>query len=294
MRAVTQNRSSDRVEFAVDGLPLTTYVFGDPVAERPYFYPLRGADGEYLTRRFPVETTQPDEPTDHPHHRSLWSGHGSVNGHDNWNARPHHAWTRFRHLEQMTAPDTLVAHSDYTDAGDTLLCHERLAVRVVPQENGACLIDWHVTLTAPANAPVVLGDTKEVGLCAVRVAAPLQGDRGGRIENAESGVGEAECWGRASRWCDYSGQLTPGGPTVGIAILSHPDSFRHPTYWHVRAYGLFAANPFALHEFTHGAANGEITLAPGESVVGHYAVVTHRGDAAGAGIEAIWRGWAGA
>ena len=39
------------------------------------------------------------------------------------------------------------------------------------------------------------------------------------------------------------------GKTVGVAILNHPDSFRFPTTWHVRTYGLFAANPFGWHDF---------------------------------------------
>src|SRR5690349_7682282 len=84
--AVTQQRLADRVEFRIDGELFTSYVFGDPDAPRPYFYPLLGPSGQPMTRRFPMETTVPDEPTDHPHHRSLWAAHGDVNGHDNWNA----------------------------------------------------------------------------------------------------------------------------------------------------------------------------------------------------------------
>jgi len=33
------------------------------------------------------------------------------------------------------------------------------------------------------------------------------------------------------------------GKTVGIAVFDHPSNPRHPTTWHVRDYGLFAANP---------------------------------------------------
>jgi len=43
-------------------------------------------------------------------------------------------------------------------------------------------------------------------------------------------------------WCDYYGSI--GGKTVGIAMFDHPSNPRHPTTWHVRDYGLFAANPF--------------------------------------------------
>jgi hypothetical protein len=289
--AVTQHGLPDRIEFRIGGELFTSYVFGDPKAERPYFYPLLAPTGENLTRKFPMETGDANEPTDHPHHRSLWSGHGDMNGHDNWNARPAHGWTRFRRLEETGSPDTLVAHSDCTDHDGNLLGHETLAVKIVPLADGARLIDWRVMLTAPENAGLKLGDTKEAGLVAVRVAAPLQGDRGGKIENAEGLVGEGDAWGKPSRWCDYSGKLTPEGETVGVAVLSHPGGYGHPTHWHVRGYGLFSANPFGLSAFTKGAENGTVTLAPGESLVFHYAVVVHAGDASAANIEAIWQEW---
>jgi len=34
------------------------------------------------------------------------------------------------------------------------------------------------------------------------------------------------------------------GETLGVAIFNHPPSFRHPTSWHARTYGLFTANCF--------------------------------------------------
>jgi hypothetical protein len=30
---------------------------------------------------------------------------------------------------------------------------------------------------------------------------------------------------------------------IGVAIFDHPKNHAHPTWWHVRDYGLFAANP---------------------------------------------------
>ena len=34
-----------------------------------------------------------------------------------------------------------------------------------------------------------------------------------------------------------------------MAIFDHPQNLRHPTWWQVRDYGLFAANPFGQHDF---------------------------------------------
>ena len=61
------------------------------------------------------------------------------------------------------------------------------------------------------------------------------------------GITDDAAWGKASPWVDYVGPVD--GKTVGVAILNHPLSFRYPTTWHVRMYGLFAANPFGWHDF---------------------------------------------
>ncbi len=100
--------------------------------------------------------------------------------------------------------------------------------------------------------------------------------RGGKIVNSRGQI-DAAAWGRPAAWVDYHGPID--GQTVGITIFNHPSSFRYPTYWHVRTYGLFAANPFGLHEFPGSKnANGSLTLARGKSVTFRYRVLLHRGD----------------
>jgi flagellar basal-body rod protein FlgG len=72
------------------------------------------------------------------------------------------------------------------------------------------------------------------------------------------------------------------GEHLGIAILNHPASYRDPTRWHVRSYGLFSANPFAQHDYDstlpdgttaysrdgtlHTDANGQLVTASGFTV----------------------------
>ena len=63
----------------------------------------------------------------------------------------------------------------------------------------------------------------------------------------DSGVENAAAWGKRSAWVDYHAPFQ--GKTYGVAILDHPSNLRHPTWWHVRDYGLFAVNPFGLHDF---------------------------------------------
>src|SRR5262249_29930837 len=84
-------------------------------------------------------------------------------------------------------------------------------------------------------------------------------------------------------WVDYSGTLE--GEKLGVAILDHPSSFRHPTTWHVRAYGLFAANPFGLRDFTGDKSqDGSYKLEMGKHLVLSYRVLIHPGDVATANI----------
>jgi hypothetical protein len=101
--------------------------------------------------------------------------------------------------------------------------------------------------------------------------------------NAEGKTGMKEVWGKASPWVDYSGTLD--GEALGVAILDHPKSFRHPTYWHARDYGLFAANAFGLHDFFNDKTkDGSHTLEPGQGIRFLYRVIIHPGDAESAGI----------
>ena len=104
-------------------------------------------------------------------------------------------------------------------------------------------------LTADADE-VTFGDTKE-GSFGLRIAESMRVDRktGGKIITSE-GLEDDKAWGKPAAWVDYYGPVQ--GETLGIAILNHPSSFRYPTHWHVRTYGLFAANPFGGKDFSGG------------------------------------------
>jgi hypothetical protein len=83
---------------------------------------------------------------------------------------------------------------------------------------------------------------------------------------------------------DYSGEA--GGEICGIALMEHPDNPHYPTRWHVRDYGLFAANPFALHDYLGSdQVDGSAVLEPGQVWKYAYRVVLHRGRAADAAIR---------
>ena len=144
-------------------------------------------------------------------------------------------------------------------------------------------IDFDIRLTGIAKAR--FGDTKE-GTFAIRVTDSLNEEHTGKLVNAEGLTGEKATWGKRSSWMDYSGQVE--GEKLGIAILDHPGNPKHPTYWHDRAYGLFAANIFGEHDFYNDKArDGSMTLEPGKVWRFRYRVVIHPGDAASAGMAAL-------
>jgi hypothetical protein len=146
-------------------------------------------------------------------------------------------------------------------------------------------IDFDITLTAIEKA--VFGDAKD-GSFGMRLRPVLQEDKGtGHILNADGLAGEKAAWGQPSNWCDYSGEI--GGEKLGVAILDNPANPSHPVRWHVRAYGLFAANPFGLSVFTNDKTqDGSKTLAPGQSLHFRYRVIVHAGDAKSADIAGEW------
>jgi len=79
-------------------------------------------------------------------------------------------------------------------------------------------------------------------------------------------TGEKETWGKPAKWCDESGMID--GKPYGVAILDHPNNPRHPSTWHVRAYGLIAANIFGLHDFdkTKPKGSGDFVMEAGKTV----------------------------
>ena len=79
--------------------------------------------------------------------------------------------------------------------------------------------------------------------------------------------------------------------TVGIAVLNHPASFRYPTTWHVRTYGLFAANPFGWHDFGR-PERGDYTIPRGETIVFRYRVILHEGDTNAARLDRAFAAYA--
>jgi hypothetical protein len=269
------------VRVDVGGKPFTVYHFADAEGRtyvRPYFYPVRAADGTEVT------ADQVLSKGDHPHHRSLWVSHGDVNGADHWsfqqNPPPKQRHVRFARLEG----DTLVQELEWeAKGGGEPLLKETRTVRFFAFDDGNRGIDLTLALTPASGKKVTLGDTKEAGLCAVRVRKEISDNP--TLTNAAGKTGEDQTWGKPAEWCDISGKI--GGRPYGVAVLDHPSNPRHPSTWHVRKYGLLAANVFGLHDFDKNVrkGTGDFTLEPGRATTFRYRVVIHAGDAKAANLD---------
>jgi hypothetical protein len=290
---VKLTRAADRVRVELGGQLFTEYIFKG--APKPFLYPVLASDGTEMMRHFPVKNDVAGEVRDHPHHRSLWFTHGAVNGVDFWaesdlkkqgqivNESVEHSVKggvgEIRSRNKWVGPDGTVHATD-----DTVIRARSLA-------GGARVLDYEVTLRAPAGKPVVFGDTKE-GSMAIRlplwmtpphsynVNKQRQRHEGtGTIVNAE-GIKNDATWGKRSTWVDY--HAPKDGKVYGVAMFDHPKNPQHPTWWHVRSYALFAANPFGKHDFEpEHKANpkaGDLTIPAGGSVTFRWRFYFHMGD----------------
>jgi len=280
-------RDGDNVRITVDGRPFTVY--RTDLGPKPILYPLIGPAGAKMTRDYPMAKVA-GEDQDHPHQRSFWFTHGKVNGVDFWSETPGHG--SIKETAKLTvasgaAVGVLRTTDDWLGPDGKKVCEDERVLRIY-NTRAARVFDFEVTLKATAG-PVTLGDTKE-GTFGVRVASSMDANRkpGGTITNAE-GLTDLAAWGKPSPWVDYVGPVA--GEPVGVAILDHPASFRHPTTWHVRDYGLFAANPFGLRDFGR-QESGDHTIPAGGAITFRYRVLLHAGDTAAADIPRAFRAFA--
>lgn len=284
--------SGDTVRVEIDGALFTEYHYQN--VARPYLYPIIGPGGEPMTRDWPMQKTT-NETTDHVHHKGLWFAHGDINGIDFWSEQKAFgktAHTKF--LQLASGPKEGVVRSLNTWIGPTgtVVCTDERTLRFHADKD-VRMIDYEITLIA-SHGELKLGDTKE-GTMAIRLPTTMSvsgtTNSHGHIVSSE-GVRDAAAWGQRARWVDYTGPVN--GKTVGVALFDHPQNPRHPTWWHVRTYGLFAANPLGEHDFEKKPAGaGALKLAAGQRVTFRYRFVFHAGDGKEARIAARYEAYCG-
>jgi hypothetical protein len=295
---VELTRRGYHVDVQIGGRPFATYSF-DPSVAKPYWSPLRSAQGTVVTRGFPMTPAATGEDRDEPHQRAMYFAHGDINGFDFWGEAAFPRWsdhplstfgrTVFRTIDEIRGGadrGSLQATFDLVAPTGTI-AEETQTYRIGGDEQSRT-IDCEFAIHA-THGPIVMGDTKE-GTFAIRVVKALDSPPGHMI-NASGASGEKAIWGKRSNWVDYYGRAA--GEDVGVAIFDHPQNLRAPTYWHARAYGLLAANPFGIKPFTGDRRqNGSYDIPAGGSLVLRYRVFIHHGNPSQAGVADEYRRFA--
>ncbi len=297
------------IAILIDGELFTRYITNDTVTNKPYFYPVIGPGGQAMTRNYPMKDVE-GEAQDHPHHRSFWFGHQFVNDNDTWHeemtlierakgdeaklAELKKTLGATKHREVLEAAAhgdmaVLKVSSDYLNAKGGVMASDLRTFTFRVAENGSRIIDADIVFTGVAES-VTFSDAKDAGL-SLRVAHPIavKSEKGGRIVLSTGQEGE-EAWGKRAEWCDFNGPVD--GKTVGIAMMNHPTSLRHPTPWHARTYGLLTANPFGLKSVASETEEGPVVVKKGESFTLRHRVIFHEGDEKAAKIAEAWDAYA--
>lgn len=304
-----------RVAVRVDGRPFTDYIWPKRL-RKPVLYPLRTAKGTIVTRGFPLEP-RPGERVDHPHQVGLWFNYGDVNGVDFWgnsDALTVEEAARMGtiHHRAIVASRSGEGRGELEVALDWVMPDGGTAIqeatRFVFQADARCRgVDRITTLTATGKK-VVFTDSKE-GLLGLRVARALEEpskepelfiDASGRVtavpvlDNtgvsgvyaSSEGLRAGAVWGTRARWVSLSGRVA--GEDVVLLVLDHPSNPGHPTFWHARGYGLFAANPLGQKVFSNGKEELNFTLQAGASATFRHRLLILQGPLPAEDAEAAW------
>lgn len=291
-----------KVDVLIDGKLFTSYYWPDSVF-KPILYPVLNAAGVEITRGYPIKP-RAGERTDHRHQVGLWLNYGNVNGYDFWgNGTEDIRQVKLgsiKHLGIKTMSEgkgegSLVTNASWiADSGKELLA-ETTTYHFIA-DGTTRIIDRITTLTATGDK-VDFPDTKE-GSLGIRVARQLEmpsdeeltlldaqgiptkikvmSNEGvtGNYKSSEGVIG-ADVWGTRARWIDLYGSI--GNEKVSLVICDHPGNINYPTYWHARGYGLFAANPFGVKDFTKEKQVLNYSIAAGKSLTLRYRIIISSG-----------------
>ncbi|MBI3880658.1 MAG: PmoA family protein [Verrucomicrobia bacterium] len=282
------------VRVEISGKFFTDYHYAN--VPRPFLYPVIGPTGAGMTRNFPMKDVE-GESHDHPHHRGLSWSHMRVNEVDTWgevtNKSGKIVHQKFLELTSGAKVGVLREENQFVSVAGKVVGSETRTLRFYDRAPER-VMDFDIVLRA-THGELVLGDQKDGGM-GIRLAESMRvagekkkGEKKaapgvGHIVNSE-GVRDAEAWGKRAKWCDYFGPVE--GKTVGVAIFDHPSNPRHPTWWHVRTYGLFTANPFGISSFEKNPDKnaGNFTIPAGQSATFRYRFYFHEGDEQSAKVE---------
>ncbi|MEQ1824738.1 MAG: PmoA family protein [Pirellula sp.] len=225
--------------FTIHGREVTRWHFS-PLAPGPFFYPVRGPSGKSLTRM-----GHPGAPN-HDHHRSLWFAHEKLLGVDFWSiGKPprivQKQWYAIDDKHDFARIGFVLHWLDGHDP-QPLITHDLIAT-IRPHSDDPSS-GWSLELQSDfsSRSEGVEFRQSNFGILGLRLAKSISAHFGGGIISGQNGkVGEAELFGVANRWMDYSGpsHLDSNGVEAveGITLIDHRGNPNSPCKWHVRSDG---------------------------------------------------------
>lgn len=299
------HKEQQKVDVFIDGKFFTSYIHHDTL-KKQVLYPILSPGGNIVTRGFPINP-RPNERVDHPHHIGHWFNYGNVNDLDFWNnsyAVPAEKQNHYGHIVHREIVKTksnqrngsLHVRSDWVNADGKILLEESTAF--IFSGNDSNRIIKRVTTLTAVSGDVHFKDNKE-GMFAIRMARPfefpttkplmLTDEEGKQREEAiihnedvhgsykgSNGLTDENVWGTRASWVTLSSEIN--NEKIAVTIMDHPSNIGHPTYWHARTYGLFAANPLGQKVFSNGKKTLNFTLKKNEQVTFRFQILISSGN----------------
>jgi hypothetical protein len=293
-------KHQNRIDVIIDGKHFTSYIY-DSKLPKPIIVPVHTPSGIAVNRRYPLVKMEGGS-EDHSHHVGTFFAVDRVNGTNFWNnpaPPPQIKHIKIKEMSGGSGQGRLSTLIHWIDSDGSLLLEEdRSMVFIAGANENEYAIDFSIDLTAK-DTKVIFDDIEE-GMFAIRVADCLRESgsnailRPGQPLPKESIVGTGtyfssngdvtakNVWGKRARWVALQGVRQ--GKVIGVAILNHPASINYPTYWHVRSYGLFSANPLGQGDFQRQSKYKKnpvlplrLTLKQGETVHFRFLLIVYEG-----------------
>ncbi len=305
---ITAVVGKDAIEFKSGSVVVAKYAT-DPKYSKPFLYPVLAPNGVGVTRAWPVEKGLPGEvTTDHIHQKSVWFCHGDVipegieikvksneknaKGVDFWSevkdkdGKPRHGQmtvTKVGEPKKIHGSVSVETQNEWFTPDGVKMLDETRVITFSETPEGRLFV-FDITLKAN-SCPISFGDTKE-GSFGIRTHDALRpSEKDGATVTTAGGdtvtppkKDNLPIWGFPTPWIDYSGKID--GKEVGIAVFEGPNN-NPKANWHVRAYGLNAANPFGRDGSGFPTQKGKTELfkiEKGGELKLKYAVYAHTGD----------------